>query len=308
MPTPCTTCTLRCLASPARPLVSCPTTVSFQPASFSRSSVGFAERRGRDRPWPGPPRSPPPCAAAPWTECSRRSGTRRRASGSARPARCRGRDPPRGMRPCSRPGRRRAPRPGSAPRSPRSASSSPMPMGGPSSVAPSPPPISRKSSSSSSSSSLGGVVSTDAAAPVASAVRSMMWVPSETRSPTLTWTADTTPARGAGTSMLALSLSRVMTDCSASTLSPGGDQHLDDLHIGEVADVGNGDLDGVGHGSSWSRLISSRKRCADDVVIPRASFPYGHGLQHEPAQIAEQCRTGGPRSARASAPSMTRWS
>ena len=54
-------------------------------------------------------RSPTPCAAAPSTECSRRSGRRRRASHSARPARssCRGRR--RGTRRSSRPARRRAP-------------------------------------------------------------------------------------------------------------------------------------------------------------------------------------------------------
>jgi hypothetical protein len=38
---PVTTCTLRCLASPARPLVSLPTTPSFQSRSLSRSIFGL---------------------------------------------------------------------------------------------------------------------------------------------------------------------------------------------------------------------------------------------------------------------------
>ena len=40
LPTPWTTCTLRCLARPARPPVSLPTTVFFQAASFSSSIFG----------------------------------------------------------------------------------------------------------------------------------------------------------------------------------------------------------------------------------------------------------------------------
>ena len=41
LPTPCTTVTLRCLARPASPLVSLPTTDSFQPRSLSRSNSGL---------------------------------------------------------------------------------------------------------------------------------------------------------------------------------------------------------------------------------------------------------------------------
>ena len=49
----------------------------------------------------------------------------------------------------------------------------------------------------------------------------MMSVPSEIRSPTATSTVRTIPARGAGISMLALSLSSVISDASSITESPG---------------------------------------------------------------------------------------
>ncbi len=42
LPTPLTTSTLRCLARPARPLVSRPTTPSFQPRRALMSTSGFA--------------------------------------------------------------------------------------------------------------------------------------------------------------------------------------------------------------------------------------------------------------------------
>jgi hypothetical protein len=45
--------------------------------------------------------------------------------------------------------------------------------------------------------------------------------PSETLSPTLTFTSFTTPANGAGTSMVALSVSSEISACSADTVSPG---------------------------------------------------------------------------------------
>ncbi len=44
--------------------------------------------------------------------------------------------------------------------------------------------------------------------------------PSDTLSPTFTFTSFTTPSNGAGTSMVALSVSTVMSVCSAVTLSP----------------------------------------------------------------------------------------
>ena len=46
-------------------------------------------------------------------------------------------------------------------------------------------------------------------------------MPSDTLSPTLTFNSFTTPANGAGTSMVALSLSSVTSESSALTLSPG---------------------------------------------------------------------------------------
>src|SRR5690554_3519932 len=48
-----------------------------------------------------------------------------------------------------------------------------------------------------------------------------MTSPFETLSPTLTRTSLRVPAKGAGTSMVALSLSSVISDCSCSMLSPG---------------------------------------------------------------------------------------
>ena len=45
--------------------------------------------------------------------------------------------------------------------------------------------------------------------------------PSETRSPTLTLSSWTVPAWGAGTSMVALSVSSVISGSSALTLAPG---------------------------------------------------------------------------------------
>ena len=71
-----------------------------------------ARRSGcRGGPCPASRRSPWPRAAAPSTGCSRRSGRRRRASASARPARPACRDRRRGRRRCSRRDRRRAPAP-----------------------------------------------------------------------------------------------------------------------------------------------------------------------------------------------------
>ena len=78
-PTPCTTSTLRCLARPTRPPVSCATTDSFHPRSPSRSISGSPKRDAVRRGLLGLARSPWRCAAAPWTGCSRRSGRPRRA-------------------------------------------------------------------------------------------------------------------------------------------------------------------------------------------------------------------------------------
>ncbi|MDR9129936.1 hypothetical protein FEP35_04025 [Burkholderia multivorans] len=48
----------------------------------------------------------------------------------------------------------------------------------------------------------------------------MISVPSDTASPTLTFTSLTVPAAGLGTSIVALSDSSVTSDCSGSTVSP----------------------------------------------------------------------------------------
>ena len=94
---------------PARPPVSFLMTPSLKPRSLSMSIFGAANVM----PWSAERfdlvHHARPCAAAPSTGCSRRSGTRRRASRSARPApsSCRGRRS--GRRPSSRRGRRPAP-------------------------------------------------------------------------------------------------------------------------------------------------------------------------------------------------------
>jgi hypothetical protein len=47
--------------------------------------------------------------------------------------------------------------------------------------------------------------------------------------------------------------SRVTSGSSAATSSPGDDQHLDDRHVGEFADVRDLHLDEIGHQSSTLR-------------------------------------------------------
>ena len=72
-----------------------------------------------------------------------------------------------------------------------------------------------------------------------------MTSPSDTVSPTLIRTAQTVPAAGAGTSIVALSASSVISGSSAATVSPGCHMDLDDGYIVEVADVGDLDLEPV---------------------------------------------------------------
>ena len=73
-------------------------------------------------------------------------------------------------------------------------------------------------------------------------------VPSLTGSPTETSTSVTRPACDDGTSIVALSDSRVSSGSSTAMTSPGDDVDLDDRDVGEVADVGDGDL-----GCGWGR-------------------------------------------------------
>src|SRR5690606_15971478 len=77
-------------------------------------------------------------------------------------------------------------------------------------------------SACSGASALGGSAagaSAAAAPPLSSSTR--IGLPSEILSPTLTMTSFTTPAEGEGISIVALSVSRAMSDCSAATVSPG---------------------------------------------------------------------------------------
>ena len=108
--------------------------------------------------------------------------------------------------------------------------------------------------------------------------------PSETRAPTATASSRTTPARGAGISIVALSLSSVISDWSAVTDIARGDQHLDHLDVVEVSDVGDPHLDPSTH-----------------ALVP--------GLRHR-IRLRMSERTARSRVVKraASAPSITRWS
>ena len=72
-------------------------------------------------------------------------------------------------------------------------------------------------------------------------------------SPTATLTSATVPARGAGMSIVALSDSKRHERVLGRHLVARRDQHLDDRHVGEVADVGDLHLDEIGHQSSTLR-------------------------------------------------------
>ena len=172
-------------------------------------------------------------AAAPWTGCSLRSGTRRRASRRGRSAPPADRGRRRGRPPCSRPARRRAPRPARG--RPRRAPAPAAPV------------------ASSGASRTAGAGASGTAPSAGAGASSRISEPSETVSPTATLSSATVPARGAGMSIVALSDSSVMSGSSAATSSPARDQHLDDRHVGEVADVGDLHLDEIGHQSSTLR-------------------------------------------------------
>ena len=168
-------------------------------------------------PSPRPRRSLARRAAAPWTECSRRSGRRRRASRSARRARSSAPGRRRGTRPCSRPGPepitttwksrsetrrqtgRRGRRLGSRPRAPASAPR-------------------RRSALAAAAARAPSVAGVGAVAP--SALERQQQLPSDTRSPTLTRSCLDRARDGAGTSIVALSDSSVTSGSSAATSSP----------------------------------------------------------------------------------------
>ena len=69
-------------------------------------------------------------------------------------------------------------------------------------------------------------------------------LPADTRSPTLTLSAVILPAAGDGMSIVALSVSSVMSPCSAATRVAGLDEHLDDLDVGKVTKIGYDDFHG----------------------------------------------------------------
>ena len=183
-----------------------------------------------------PRRSPWRRAAAPWTGCSRRSGRPRRASASARPARPSCRDRRRGTRRCSRRARRPAPAPRPGSRPCRRAGRAWPSAGAAGAAWPAP--------------AAAGLQLQDQAAlgdPVADLDRAR---------------PRTVPAAGAGTSMVALSVSRVSSGSSALTSSPGRDMHLDHRDVLEVADVGDLDLDRLVDARPPSRSPRARpSRC-----------------------------------------------
>jgi hypothetical protein len=76
--------------------------------------------------------------------------------------------------------------------------------------------------------------------------------PLETLSPTLSLISFTTPAFGDGISIVALSDSSVMSDCSLVDSIARLDQYFDDFHLLEVADVRNNDLAHTFVGSAFS--------------------------------------------------------
>ena len=219
---------LALLGEPCRPPVSLPTTDSFQSRSASRSISGSPKRdavRGRLL---GLGDHLARRAAAPWTGCSRRSGRRRRASRSARRARSRGRGRRRGRRRCSRPGRR----PARAPRRGRRRRSMSAGSGGAASRR-------RLRARRLGGRRAGAVARGRSGRPRPAASSSRISEPSETVSPTATFSSRTTPAAGEGTSIVALSDSSVISGSSGRHLVAGLDQHLDDRDVGEVADVGD---------------------------------------------------------------------
>ena len=68
-------------------------------------------------------------------------------------------------------------------------------------------------------------------------------VPIETLSPTFATTSARAPAIGEGTSIVALSDSSVISDCSAFTDVARLDQDLDNRNVLEIADIGNFHVD-----------------------------------------------------------------
>ncbi len=174
------------------------------------------------------------------TGCSRRSGTRRRAWHSARPARpsCRGRR--RGRRRNSRPGRRRAPACRIRGRRRRRSCA----------ARPEPRPARRRRRCGGAG---GGAVAAGdcgealAARPPASAPPSLRF----TLSPSLTFSSLTTPACVDGN----LHRRLVALDGDQALLGLDRvarlDQQLDDRHVLEVADVGHLDFDQQPFGSSF---------------------------------------------------------
>ena len=220
LPTPRTTSTLRVLARPPSPPVSLLMTQFFQCAQAVevdlRGAEGDAVRRHRL--WLL--RSPWPRAAAPWTECSPRSGTRRPGFPSARPAPPSGPDPRRGTRRCSRRARRPAPPAGNCDRaSDLAASAAFRPAAG---------AWAAGSRGCGRGRGCGGCAAAQAqqrafAAGAAAAVPSTfaITVPLRTLPPALTSTAVSLPAAVDGTSMVAFSVSSVTSGVSISTVSPG---------------------------------------------------------------------------------------
>ena len=94
-----------------------------------------------------------------------------------------------------------------------------------------------------------------------------------------------TPASGAGTSMLALSVSRVRIGSSLRTVRPGCDVDFDDRHILEVADVG--DLDFVRHACLLSGRVTELRRMFSSEAREMAHEAARRGAVDHPVVIGQ---------------------
>ena len=104
-----------------------------------------------------------------------------------------------------------------------------------------------------------------------------------TRSPTLTRTSRIWPAEGAGTSIVALSDSSVISGSSALTGSPGLDEDVDDRHVLEVADVGD------------RTSVAARRSCPMDVPSrPLAGFGLSGSMSYRLMASATVAARHGP--------------
>ena len=123
-------------------------------------------------------------------------------------------------------------------------------------------------------------------------------------SPFLIATDTTVPARGDGTSIVALSVSSVTSGSSAAIRSPGFDVHLDDVDGGKIPELGDPHFDsahgiastscpGFGEDLAEPRREAHGFRAVDDAVVVRQ-----RQRQDQPRHEREIAIDGLPRAAR----------